>query len=454
MVPVAWDQNFILILILSPAFYLSIIFRITILFRYLPIRDKVYRSEDIHNNLNPTWKEAALEMSTLCGGDMSTELKIMVFDHESSGKHKPMGEFVTSVQALQKACQSNEGFKLKHKGKEVGTIFVTKADVSGVVQDVTNRLASTSISSPSPAAPPAAFVPSAPPSADMASFVDYVAGGCEINVSVAIDFTGSNGDPRKAGTLHYMDPSGQRNDYEKAIAAIVSLLGKYDHDQKFPCYGFGAKYGGVVRHCFQVGNAPELDGVQGILDAYRQVFKTGLVMSSPTVFNDVIRTAAARANAAQSEAQQRGEQCYTILLIVTDGAVSDVQSCAATLNEVSDAPLSIVIVGVGNANFSSMQFLDDASAPGKRDIAQFVEFNKYKHDATALTTQTLDEIPDQLTSYFRKKGIAPRPATLRSDSKILIEEEEEIDLSLDITEDEIVVSSGGDDFVDGFAAGR
>jgi hypothetical protein len=393
-----------------------------------------------------------MDLSILCGGDLDNELKVMVFDHESSGKHKPMGEFVTSVRALQQACQTNEGFKLKHKGKEVGTISVTKADVSGV-QDITNRVASASISS-APAATPAAFVPSAPPSIDKASFVDYVAGGCEINVSVAIDFTGSNGDPRKPGTLHYMDPTGQRNDYEKAIAAIVSLLGKYDYDQKFPCYGFGAKYAGVVRHCFQVGNAPELDGVQGILDAYRQVFKTGLIMSSPTVFTEVIRTAAARANASQAEAQQRGEQCYTILLIVTDGAVSDVQATAACLDEVSDAPLSIVIVGVGNANFSSMQFLDDASGPGKRDIAQFVEFNKYKHSASALTTQTLDEIPDQLTSYFRKKGIAPRPATLRSDSKIIVEEEEEIDLSLDITEDEIVVTGGGDDFVDGFNASR
>ena len=35
------------------------------------------------------------------------------------------------------------------------------------------------------------------------SFLEYIMGGCEVNFTVAIDFTGSNGDPRKPGTLHY-----------------------------------------------------------------------------------------------------------------------------------------------------------------------------------------------------------------------------------------------------------
>jgi hypothetical protein len=43
-------------------------------------------------------------------------------------------------------------------------------------------------------------------------------------VVVAIDFTGSNGDPRQPGTLHYMDPNGAKNDYEKAILSIMEIL--------------------------------------------------------------------------------------------------------------------------------------------------------------------------------------------------------------------------------------
>ena len=106
-------------------------------------------------------------------------------------------------------------------------------------------------------------------------------------------------DPRKPGTLHYLSPQGLRNDYEKAIAAIVSILAKYDSDQMFPVYGFGAKYGGVVRHCFQCGGAPQHHGVQGVLQAYHKVFQSGLIMSGPTVFNEVIQTAAAQAMSMQ-----------------------------------------------------------------------------------------------------------------------------------------------------------
>lgn len=56
---------------------------------------------------------------------------------------------------------------------------------------------------------------------------------------VAIDFTGSNGDPRKPGTLHYRAKDGALNDYEKAITSILNILGPYDSNQQYPVWGFG-----------------------------------------------------------------------------------------------------------------------------------------------------------------------------------------------------------------------
>jgi len=282
-----------------------------------------------------------------------------------------------------------------------------------------------------------------------------VSGGCELNVVVAIDFTGSNGDPRQPGTLHYLHAGG-RNDYEKAISAIVSILEKYDSDRKFPVLGFGAKYGGVVRHCFQCGSTQEVVGVDGVLNAYHQVFQSGLIMSGPTVITEVIDTAAARANSALEAAQRNGQQAYTILLILTDGAVTDVQATARCLERASSAPLSVVIVGVGNADFSSMQFLDDVAVKsGKRDIAQFVPFNRHSHSSSSLTSETLHEIPNQLVGFFQSRNIAPLPPIQRTDSTIFVEEEdEEIDLTLNIQDEEIVVAAGGNGFVDGFNASR
>lgn len=415
----------------------------------------------MHNNLNPEWKEITIDLAILCGGDLDLPLHVGVFDHESSGNHKSMGELQVTVNGLVAASGRNEALKLQKKGKDTGMIHVVKADVSGI-ESVTDRMANVSVSqksTPTPARGPSAFIPgssassSSPAPSDGVNFIDYIAGGCQLNVAVAVDFTGSNGDPRKVGTLHYMNPSG-RNDYEKAIASIVSILAKYDSDKMFPVYGFGAKYDGVVRHCFQCGATAEQSGVAGVLQAYKDVFRSGLIMSGPTVFTEVIQTAAARAESAQQNAARHGGQCYTILLIVTDGAVSDVEATARCLEEASRAPLSVVIVGVGNADFSGMQFLDDFSS-GKRDIAQFVEFNKHSHSSQALTSVTLDEIPTQLTTYFQSKGIPPRPPLQTSDSRAALgQEEEEINLTLDIGEDEIAVTAGGDDFVDGFNAGR
>lgn len=414
-----------------------------------------------------------MELSRLCAGDLDAPILVSVFDYESKGDHTSMGNFETSVNGLVEKAKRGEDLVLTRKGKNVGTISVTQAEVSGhktasqtasgsssggggsnqSSEDVTNKMGRMNVSS-APVPAPKPFKPSGG-SDSQYDFIDYVSGGLELNVCVAIDFTGSNGDPRKPGTLHHLDPSS-RNDYEKAIAAIVHVLGTYDSDQKYPVMGFGAKYDGEVRHCFQCGPTEEVHGVKGVLEAYHTVFRSGLIMSGPTVFTEIIQTAAAKASSWFESAKQKGSQSYTILLIITDGAVTDPNETARCLEAVTDSPLSVVIVGVGNADFSSMQFLDDFGAqPGHRDIANFVEFNKHCHNSTELTSQTLREIPEQVSSYFSKRGIAPLSPLQRSDSSMSLgEEEEEIDLSLDIGEDEIVVTGGGDDFVDGFSASR
>jgi hypothetical protein len=85
----------------------------------------------------------------------------------------------------------------------------------------------------------------------------------------------------------------------------------------------------------------------------------------------------------------------------------------------SDLPLSIVIVGVGNADFTSMDVLDADEEPlysqkyrryMSRDIVQFVPFSEFRRDAFKLAKETLQEIPGQLTSFFQKRNIYPRPA--------------------------------------------
>lgn len=51
-------------------------------------------------------------------------------------------------------------------------------------------------------------------------------------------------------------------------------------------------------------------------------------------------------------------QGYLILLILTDGQFTDLQSCVQAIQQAQTSPISIIIVGVGNADFSNMEYLD------------------------------------------------------------------------------------------------
>ena len=122
-----------------------------------------------------------------------------------------------------------------------------------------------------------------------ASFVEYVSGGCQINLSIAIDFTGSNGNPSSSNSLHYIN--SDKNQYIDAIKSVGEILQYYDDDKKFCCYGYGASTMHCkVSHCFALnGNIfdPEIQGIDGVLDAYKHFLKNS-TFSGPTNFEHVL----------------------------------------------------------------------------------------------------------------------------------------------------------------------
>lgn len=80
-------------------------------------------------------------------------------------------------------------------------------------------------------------------------------------------------------------------------------------------------------------------------------------------------------------------QQYFILLILTDGVVTDMADTREAIVRASYLPMSIIIVGVGNADFTDMQILDGDDGilrspkgePVMRDIVQFVPFREFKN---------------------------------------------------------------------------
>ena len=49
---------------------------------------------------------------------------------------------------------------------------------------------------------------------------------------------------------------------------------------------------------------------------------------------------------------------YHILLILTDGNIHDLRETVDAMIQCSNFPISIIIVGIGDGDFSTMAFLD------------------------------------------------------------------------------------------------
>eukprot|EP00494_Astrolonche_serrata_P031906 UN32175 len=114
------------------------------------------------------------------------------------------------------------------------------------------------------------------------------------------------------------------NEYTAAIRAVGSVLEPYDSDKKIPLRGFGGKAPGQnVRHCFPLNgneNDPEVHGVQGMLQTYKSAIRN-VTLSGPTLFGEIIETATTMSMGEQTSTHQH----FTILLIITDGVINDVQ---------------------------------------------------------------------------------------------------------------------------------
>ncbi|GAV79806.1 Copine domain-containing protein [Cephalotus follicularis] len=120
----------------------------------------------------------------------------------------------------------------------------------------------------------------------------------------------------------------------------------------------------------------KVEGVEGIMAAYASALHN-VSLSGPTLFGQVINNAAQIA----SRSTMHNSNKYLVLLIITDGVLTDLQETKYSLVRVSDLPLSILIVGVGEVDFTQMEILDadngrrlerSTGRLATRDIVQFV----------------------------------------------------------------------------------
>uniref|UniRef100_A0A669EEG3 Copine family member 9 n=1 Tax=Oreochromis niloticus TaxID=8128 RepID=A0A669EEG3_ORENI len=307
-----------------------------------------HKTEVIKNTLNPVWQPFTIPVRALCNGDYDRTVKVDVYDWDRDGSHDFIGEFTTSYRELSRGQNQFNVYEVRH-GMEVAC------------------------------------------------------------------------NPSQPTSLHYMSPY-QMNAYAMALKAVGEIIQDYDSDKLFPAYGFGAKLppDGKISHAFPLNgdnDNPNCVGIEGVLESYFQSLRA-VQLYGPTNFAPVIN------KVANCAAEITDGSQYFVLLMITDGVISDmVQTKEAVVNAAS-LPLSIIIVGVGPAEFDAMEELDGdevrVSSRGRlaeRDIVQFVPFRDYIDRSgnqvlsmARLAKDVLAEIPDQLLSFMKSRGIEPRPA--------------------------------------------
>ncbi|ESO82328.1 hypothetical protein LOTGIDRAFT_198063 [Lottia gigantea] len=357
----------------------------------------VHRTEVVKRNLSPTWKPFSLPVRTVCNGDYDRMMKIECYDWDADGGHDFIGEFSTTLRELSRGVSAKNKFECINPKKKAKKSKYTN---SGVVELLSCRIE------------------------QVFTFLDYIRGGTRIHCTFSIDFTASNGDPKSVTSLHHNNQY-RPSPYAIAIRSVGDIIKDYDTYKMFPALGFGARLppNGVVSHEFALNgqpNSPYCQGIDGVLEAYHKTVQS-VQLYGPTNFAPTIN------HVSKFASQALDGNDYFILLIVTDGIITDMPQTCEAIVQAAKLPMSIIIIGVGDADFEAMEVLDGddvrLSSNGmyaERDIVQFVPMRDFmgqgqesKDELYArLAKEVLEEIPDQFLSYMQKRSIKPKPPVL------------------------------------------
>ena len=239
-------------------------------------------------------------------------------------------------------------------------------------------------------------------------FVDLIENGLQLQLSIAIDYTGSNGDPKNPESLHYCGNKRNPNQYEQVIKHIGELCQCYDFYKKFPSLGFGGVVPplGETSHCFNItlNRTEYIEGLENVIAVYEKTLDE-IKLDGPTYFCPIMKEnfTLIKENDEQSETS-----VYHVILLITDGTIHDMDDFKKTLIKNSEKPFSVIVVGVGKEDFSNMFQLggDDNVLEDKngtkcnRDICQFVRYKDFKNPLR-LREKVLMILPNQIEQYYR-----------------------------------------------------
>ena len=377
-------------------------------------RIEVYRSGKQKHKSSPVWTIRNIEGKFL-HTNKGSKLEFSVYSTSTFGKDKLIGSIEAAFDEI--CCKSQSDTKQQgFNGSLMSKVMVRSPSMLGYDADTeTRRRSSTEcrLEEKGTMEINSLKVDKATP-----EYSNYLSSNeIELKLYVAIDFTASNGNPNELSSLHTVTGSG--NKYIEVLRGSLPGLLKYA-DNHIAAYGFGAKLDErcETSHCFPLNDNeqnPDVLGLEDLLETYKSKLRE-ITLSGPTVFSKVIKTVAL--NVKRETEKKTGKNKYNILLILTDGVICDREATIDSIVYASYLPISIVIVGLGSADFTDMRRLDGDLQPlanGKkqksiRDIVQFVSLEsiernrsvvkRYEKEELFMTKAINREIPEHVIEYF------------------------------------------------------
>ncbi|CAI2343846.1 unnamed protein product [Caenorhabditis sp. 36 PRJEB53466] len=327
----------------------------------------LYESEALKNHSHPQWAEFRLDTQD-AADNRNRLLEIWVMYKDVDGKEGYIGKFLTTYAKMKYGPGSDNVYSVINDVKKAQKKFT---DVS------------------------------------FYSFLDYIVSGTQLHFEIGVDF--SSPEP-----VHELDQRRFDGELHMAIRAIGSIIRDYTPNRLFAAFGIGAK----IPPTFHESNEfflnfsmdPICRGLDGVMEAYRktQTMVTPLKESklSP-VINYVTRMS--------HRSGFRGLH-YHVLALFTRGEVTDMKEIQQALNAASDAPLSILIIGMGDYDFGPLQKVCSKRKDGRRDVVQFIHLKSLLNGAEApwlnksrIAETALRNVPHHMVQYMHNSNIAAKP---------------------------------------------
>ncbi|ETN85652.1 Copine, partial [Necator americanus] len=239
------------------------------------------------------------------------------------------------------------------------------------------------------------------------SFLDYIVSGTQLHYEVAVDF--SSDESIATADQHRFDA-----DLQLAIRAVGGILRDYTPNRLFAAFGMGAKTPPTFQEAHEFHLNFNIDpicrGLDGVIEAYRKAQSVVVPMKSAKfapVVNSAIRLSL--------RSGFRGLH-YHVLAIFTRGTPTDIKELSAAMMGASDAPISIVVIGIGNGDFSQLLKLAAKRKEGTRSCLQFINItdiiesgNSPAENRSRIAQKALRAIPEQMTDFMHAANIAAKP---------------------------------------------